>query len=90
MADKPKELTNAEQDYRDKKTKEAEDKAPTTKSTMGEGRLFGSAVEDEQAAQNRREINRLPKKLAHGGSVGSASKRADGIASRGKTKGRFV
>ena len=30
------------------------------------------------------------KKMAGGGSVGSASRRADGIASRGKTKGRFV
>ena len=28
--------------------------------------------------------------LAHGGKVGSASKRADGAAKRGKTKGRFV
>ena len=56
-------------------------KAPNTRSTMGEGRLFGSAGEDEQAAQNRRGINRLPaKKMARGG----------GIESRGKTKGRFV
>ena len=62
---------------RDKK----EAKAPNTRSTMGEGRLFGSTGEDEQAAQNRREINRLPaKKMARGG----------GIESRGKTKGRFV
>lgn len=30
------------------------------------------------------------KKMARGGSVSSASKRADGIAQRGKTKGRFV
>jgi hypothetical protein len=29
-------------------------------------------------------------KKAKGGSVGSASKRADGIAARGKTKGKFV
>jgi hypothetical protein len=31
-----------------------------------------------------------PKKMAKGGSVGSASKRADGIAVKGKTKGRIV
>ena len=69
-------VQQAEQ-VRDKK----EAKAPNTRSTMGEGRLFGSAGEDEQAAQNRREINRLPaKKMARGG----------GIESRGKTKGRFV
>lgn len=30
------------------------------------------------------------KKMKSGGSVGSASKRADGIATKGKTKGRFV
>ena len=30
------------------------------------------------------------KKMASGGKVGSASKRADGCAQRGKTKGRFV
>ena len=29
-------------------------------------------------------------KFASGGSVGSASKRADGIAQRGKTKGRYL
>ena len=29
-------------------------------------------------------------KKAKGGAVGSASKRADGIAKKGKTKGRFV
>lgn len=29
-------------------------------------------------------------KMAKGGSVGSASKRADGCAQRGKTKGRMV
>jgi hypothetical protein len=30
------------------------------------------------------------KKYAKGGSVSSASKRADGCASKGKTKGKFV
>jgi len=31
-----------------------------------------------------------PKKMASGGSVGSASKRADGCAVKGKTRGKFV
>jgi hypothetical protein len=31
-----------------------------------------------------------PEKKRSGGEVGSASKRADGIAQRGKTKGRMV
>ena len=30
------------------------------------------------------------KKMASGGAVGSASKRADGCATKGKTKGRMV
>jgi hypothetical protein len=30
------------------------------------------------------------KKMAGGGSVGSASKRADGCAVKGKTRGKFV
>lgn len=30
------------------------------------------------------------KKMAKGGSVGSASRRADGIAQRGKTRGRMM
>ena len=30
------------------------------------------------------------KKMSSGGKVGSASKRADGIATKGKTKGKFV
>ena len=34
--------------------------------------------------------NIKPKKYAMGGSVGGASKRADGCAQRGKTKGRMV
>ena len=33
---------------------------------------------------------KLKKSFAKGGSVGSASKRADGCATKGKTKGRFV
>jgi hypothetical protein len=31
----------------------------------------------------------LPSRMAKGGSVSSASKRADGIAQRGKTKGKM-
>ena len=31
-----------------------------------------------------------PKKFAKGGSVGSASRRADGIAQRGKTRGKMI
>jgi hypothetical protein len=35
-------------------------------------------------------MRRAPGMFSKGGSVGSASRRADGCAQRGKTKGRFV
>ena len=48
----------------------------------------------KQFEKNKRENEGMKrggavKKYASGGSVGSASKRADGIAQRGKTKGRI-
>ena len=43
---------------------------------------------DEGAPAKRPMRAAKPKAYAKGGSVGSASKRADGIASKGKTKGR--
>ena len=42
---------------------------------------------EERAPTTRSEMGKMFKK---GGKVGSASKRADGIAQRGKTKGRIV
>jgi hypothetical protein len=42
----------------------------------------------ERAAQRKLEKTAMGKKK--GGMVSSASKRADGIAIKGKTKGRFV
>jgi hypothetical protein len=56
------------QDYQDKRQSEMEAKAPTTRSTMGEGKL---------------------KPFRAGGAV-SASRRADGIAQRGKTRGKML
>ena len=51
-------------------------------------------VEDEKMMRDmERAYEEAPSRsmgLAKGGSVGSASKRADGCAQRGKTKGRFV
>ena len=49
----------------------------------------------EQEAAERGELAAMKrggavKKMAKGGSVSSASKRADGCATKGKTKGRFV
>lgn len=48
---------------------------------------------DEYAAENPQPKYRKGgkvKKMAKGGSVSSASKRGDGCATKGKTKGRFV
>ena len=51
-------------------------------------------VEDEKMLREmEREYEAAPRRsmgLAKGGSVGSASRRADGIAQRGKTKGRMI
>lgn len=54
--------------------------------TMGksEGRMKGDFNEEPDTAPKK------VKKYAKGGSVSSASKRADGCAQRGKTKGRMV
>ena len=49
-----------------------------------EGRMKGDFNEEPDTAPV------APKKYAGGGSVGSASKRADGCATRGRTKGRMV
>lgn len=45
---------------------------------------------DEIRAQLEKAGQKVPKNFAKGGAVGSASRRGDGIAQRGKTKGKFV
>jgi hypothetical protein len=45
---------------------------------------------DEIKAQMDKAGQTVPKNFAKGGAVGSASRRGDGIAQRGKTKGKFV
>jgi hypothetical protein len=59
-------------------------------SKMGDA--VGFTQEDKYKGKTREEIAKksTPEKKAKGGSVGSASKRADGIATRGKTRGRMV
>ena len=53
--------------------------------------LFKDTSGMEGAKKRASELNaKEPVKKAKGGMVGSASKRADGIAQRGKTKGRIV
>ena len=48
------------------------------------------AKEEKPKEEKKEEPKSEPEKKRSGGVVGSASKRADGIAQRGKTKGRIV
>ena len=48
------------------------------------------AKEEDKKEDKKEEKKEEPEKKRSGGVVGSASKRADGIAVRGKTKGRMV
>jgi hypothetical protein len=52
------------------------------KSVIPAGREFGAGAPKPKP--------RPPVKKAKGGSVGSASKRADGCVTKGKTRGKFV
>mgnify|MGYP003338991766 CR=1 FL=1 len=54
---------------------------------MSPGAPVGAAVHP-MAAKKGGKVK--VKKMAKGGSVSSASKRADGIATKGKTKGRYI
>ena len=72
---------------RDKSEKElrAEQYMGTTQEEMEELR------KEEEAVRKRNQAPVTPaKKMSHGGKVGSASKRADGCAQRGKTTGKIV
>ena len=60
------------QEIADRKAAAMAEKAPTTKTTMGES--FFSPMESK----------------AKGGKISSASKRADGCATKGKTRGTMV
>ena len=48
------------------------------------------AKEEDKKEDKKEEKKEEPEKKRSGGVVGSASKRADGCAQRGKTKGRMV
>ena len=50
--------------------------------------ILEEAKQENKDAQDRAKIKSMG--YAKGGSVGSASKRADGCVTKGKTKGRFV
>jgi hypothetical protein len=65
------------------------------KAAVGISRLgdaVGFTQEDKYKGKTRQEVAKkpTPEKKRAGGTVGSASKRADGIATKGKTRGRMV
>ena len=65
------------------------------KAAVGISRLgdaVGFTQEDKYKGKTRAEVAKksTPEKKRTGGTVGSASKRADGIATKGKTRGRIV
>ena len=94
------------QDVQDEKLRAFENKAPTTKTTMGEGKppsflenlkrkLTPSKLPTYGKRTRQEDLDDAERKMKKGGSVkyakgGSVSSRGDGIAQRGKTKGRFV
>jgi len=65
------------------------------KAAVGISRLgdaVGFTQEDKYKGKTRAEVAKksAPEKKRSGGTVGSASKRADGIATKGKTRGKMV
>jgi hypothetical protein len=65
----------------------AKSKGPSTRATPAQGM---SMAERRMREAGRMNMGGSVKKYAKGGSVSSASRRADGIAKKGKTKGRMV
>jgi hypothetical protein len=62
---------------------------------FGSGVLFDSAPDSQLTEEQKRQRQASgamqdPQKMKNGGKVSSASKRADGCAQRGKTRGRMV
>ena len=62
---------------------------PKSSKQVESSKFVGKAL-DEADAEKAREHTRGAKGMKKGGKVSSASSRADGIAQRGKTKGRMV
>ena len=52
--------------------------------------MMNKPKEEKPKEEKKEEPKPEPEKKRSGGTVGSASKRADGCAQRGKTKGRMV
>lgn len=77
----------AEESERLKKEKTPEFKASVEKAIRGGGGGSGAGVDIEGLPKK---LKSGPKNMKKGGVVGSASKRADGCATKGKTRGKMV
>ena len=80
-----KELKRAEEEKKAKERQKLEDRPLPKHHRMPSGGGGGGMKPDTDITASKK----LPK-MAKGGSVSSASKRADGCATKGKTKGRIV
>lgn len=78
-----KDLSDKASDYLDKK-------GLANPVEVANEALGGETREESRKRREEAKEKLEPKKMAKGGSVSSASKRADGCAVKGKTKGRMV
>jgi hypothetical protein len=94
-----------EDEKMDKKTRDAAKNSATTRNTMGEGSPVKKAAGGMLKTPDNPGLKKLPTdvrnkmgymkkggkvhKMKKGGKVSSCSKRADGIAMKGKTKGKI-
>ena len=69
-------------------------RAASREATSSDAKLEQAAKDKEQAMKDKQSKDAYervkPKPFRKGGSVSSASKRADGCATKGKTRGKFV
>lgn len=80
-----------EEEMRKSAARRAERMRPKSlgEEAMEAARSYGRLYKEGMAGMGMKKGGKV-KKMKKGGTVSSASKRADGIAQRGKTKGRFV
>jgi hypothetical protein len=70
--------------------REARQMMADKKEAEAAGKAYGRSLRLTEEAPMPKSAASAPKRMAKGGSVGSASKRADGCAMRGKTRGKMV
>jgi hypothetical protein len=89
MAKKPNSMSQEEIDYENEPVSEEAIQAMRDKQ-MSEKNKAAYEKAREYSLGSPDKPKAKPKKMAKGGSVSSASKRADGCAVKGKTRGKMV